>query len=51
METNSQMDNGRLTHTDENILHRLIFKGGGLRSSHVESVQKWCWIIDGLQVC
>lgn len=40
METNSQTDNGRLAHTDENILRRLIFKGGGLRSSHVETVQK-----------
>lgn len=36
METNSQMDNGRLAHTDENILRRLIFKGGGLKSSHVD---------------
>lgn len=26
METNSQMDNGRLAYTDENILRRLIFK-------------------------
>lgn len=35
--------------TDKNILHCLIFKDRGLRSSHVEMVQKYFWIIEELQ--